>query len=212
MLFKPFASAALTSLLLLAPLLAFVPVAQAAEQAAFSVPVSAKVLEATLVLPDGQEGRLQVRDGGMITVRDNVTGEAYHFVPAVSESDAQRVEVMVLRGFKTESGDEGVEQIGDPQVLSLGGDSMALAAAFGLRLDGISEQRIDDSLIGQRHEALQHLAAGADGKPPAQESICCVSCGAYTVCSCVVNLNCGSCCTGDCCNDVRNEPKHDSYP
>ncbi|MDY7095876.1 MAG: hypothetical protein SX243_23120 [Acidobacteriota bacterium] len=183
---------------------------QAADQRPFSIPISPQVLEATLVFPDGSEGTVQVRDGSMITISDNATGETHHIVPALSKDEAGKVEVLMLRGFQTKSGASGVEQIGEPLSLSIGdnGDFPSPSGLFSIKFDSITSQLIEDDLVGLRHDSLQDLLSDED-PPVAQESECCVSCGAYTVCACVVNLNCGTCCSGDCCEGIRNEPKTD---
>lgn len=188
----------------------FVRAAQAVDQRPFSVPISPQVLEATLVFPDGSEGTVQVRDGSMVTISDNTTGETHHIVPALSKSEAGNVDVLMLRGFRTKSGASGVEQIGEPISLSVGdnGDFASPSGLFSIKFDSITSQLIEDDSVGLRHDSLKDLLSDEDPLVT-QESECCVSCGAYTVCACLVNLNCGTCCSGDCCEGIRNQPKHD---
>lgn len=172
--------------------------ALAAENHPYSIPVSPKVIEGTILLPDGQTGMIRVRDGAMITVRDDRTGETFKLVPAISTEDPGMVNVLVLRSFKTKSGDEGVEQVGDVQGLSLGADSdfSSIAGPFGLRFERVGDQLIEDATVGLRSDSLGQVLAQ---EKVIQESSCCVSCDGYTVCACSVNLLCGSCCASGCC-------------
>lgn len=172
--------------------------AHAGDDQAFAVPASAKVLEGTLFLPDGQTGTVRVRDGAMIRLHDNSTGETYTVVPAISKEDPGVVNVLVLSAFKMENGEEGVEQVGDIQTQTLGSDGgiNTIAGSFGVRFDRIGDQVIEDDIVGLRHDSLEQILAH---EKVIQESSCCVSCDGYTVCACSVNLLCGSCCASGCC-------------
>ncbi|MCB1057046.1 MAG: hypothetical protein KDD11_16210 [Acidobacteria bacterium] len=192
-----------------AVLAALGPTAYALGQPPFSIPVSPRVLKATVVLPDEQESTIQVRDGGMITLRDKETGDSYYLVPVISSENPKQVDVMVLRGLKTENGEEGIEQVGDQvRSLEIGNkdDRLDLPGAFSVRFVAITERIIDDEWVGLKADDLMELS-DSEGHMPIPEG-CCVNCGSYTICGCAVSNNCGSCCSDGCCGGV----KYQTYP
>lgn len=158
----------------------------AAHTEVFSVPVSKKIIEVEMVLPNGELARVSVREGAMITVRDEA-GNGYGFVPMLSSS---RVAGISLLEIKRQDTQDHVTQLDDPGSIRLGGKSLALETAIGtfdLKLVGVA---LREPAKPKRSAAAAKDKACCDGI--VVES-CCVTCGTLTVCGDSVALRCGEC-------------------
>src|SRR4051794_7865070 len=100
---------------------------------AFSVPISQKVVELEIILPNGQLAKVQARDGTMVTIRDSRNGYSYAFVPALDPTSNQ-LSIMTLS--LSSQGKDGGEHA---QFLSMF-DNLALGSSFDYAPGGVKFQ------------------------------------------------------------------------
>lgn len=163
---------------------------------AFSVPISDKVVELSVTLPDGKMAKIQAREGSMITVHDRVSGTTQGFVPQLENND-KTLSILVLQIFDLGSGKADVRQAGLTKGLIFGSSSEFAAPAGNFGIEPINVGKgsfpnarpVDPNRPLTNPEQLRKVYGSGGGD-------CCVRCHSYTVCATSVTLDCGACGSG----------------
>lgn len=182
------------ALLILAAGLAAGPQAIAAQGvldgAAFSVPVSDRVIEGELIFGDDSRVGFKVREGMMLTIRIQ-GGQSYGLSPLVEDNGEVQFAVYEL---ERSTAGERVREVGE-FVTGVGGTSAApTAMPLDVAVLDVSSRKFSvpppDDPASLTPEDLRGTYGLTD---------CCVNCGTRTICGCSVETSCGSCCSGECC-------------
>lgn len=173
----------------------------------FGLPRSGKILKADLDLPDGNQVAVLVRDGGLITLRDEVSGVIRGFAPVLNQPD-ETVSTLILeiKNIDIAKGLQSVVQLGDeplhlsmvekaplPAMGNLSASQSYLSYSRTADADQTDSERYFRTTNGRVDlGAMQDYAAsGAD--------TCCLNHGGYTVCSTAVQSDVGGCCAAHFC-------------
>lgn len=166
---------------------------------AFAVPRSDEVVQVEIILPGGGQAKVEVRDGTMLTIRDEELGSMYGFAmtvdPGAARATMTTVEISDLSG-----GGQAVKQVGGASENLVEGYPLEVSTPFGVfgfRLAGIVEGQFPNLRplknplkSGRTPSQLQKLFGKSGG------GTCCVTCGVLTICGTRVTLDCGSCDSG----------------
>jgi len=171
--------------------------AVSAQQKAYSVRVSDKIVRMEIQVADGRWIKVAVQEGEQARITDNEMKQDMAFIP-VRQQDGFRVRVFRIEKHPT--GDESmhfVEEI-DTKIGDIGYTKKA-PSTFSIRVlqvgDPINASHENTPAKGFCSGASDALTFkfGGGGR-------CCVTCGSTTSCGCAVEDYCGSCCSGGCCS------------
>jgi hypothetical protein len=177
----------------------------------FSVPISDKVVEGVITLPEGlmnlpaeraqdpsaREVHFALREGTMVTVRDDKTGYAVGWVvklEKVAGQDQPTFRPFEIGPYMTPQGlGEKATQTGALATIALGNEQefstklgLLLLASREIRDGNFPNMRLINP-NGANPQRLQKLYGKSGG------GTCCVSCGGITVCGSRVAMDCGEC-------------------
>ena len=162
---------------------------------AFSVPVSDKVLEGQVQLPNGSHADVVVRDGGMVTIRDERNG---YMLGLAAKVDDPAKKTVGVRAFDIHADGEGQAaeeipgtamdgaRIGRPHAVNAAGHEFEFqiqAIKQGIFPPGIASSRAQ----GAAPDTLQRIFGASGG------GTCCLTCSGFTVCASRVSMGCGVC-------------------
>jgi hypothetical protein len=173
--------------------------AVSAQQKAYSVRVSDKIIHMEIQVSDGRWIKVAVQEGEQARITDNEMKLDMAFIP-IRQEDGFRVRMFRIEKHPT--GDESmhfVEEI-DTKIGDIGYTKKA-PSTFSIRILQLG----DPSTAG--HEGIPakdscNKSSGASGDLTLKfggGGRCCVHCGGTTSCGCAVEDYCGSCCSGGCC-------------
>lgn len=164
-----------------------------AAQQPFGVPTSDRIVVAELTLPDSNQATVDVREGTLLTVKNQDLGYTIGLSPVIDESTGH-VEFLVVDVLETETGShvEFLSQIG----LEVGtfGSVATYMGDLDIQVEDVKVGKfprqpvVEPRRLGPR-ELEQQFGVTAGG-------VCCVTCGPWTICGSSVSLGCGSCDSG----------------
>jgi hypothetical protein len=139
--------------------------------------------EGVVTFRDGQSARFKTTPGTSLIVRDENTGVSYSFFSLISDTSGT-LEVRAIQGNPSGKSAWIPLSLEDSAVLS--GAKRASLRDSSFTVDFLSVHTDDSLASGQ--PSLRFLK---------NDGICCVTCGARTVCAASVTLTCGSCVAGE---------------
>lgn len=162
----------------------------------FAVPISDKVIRGRIELSEGQVAHFSVREGSMLTVRNEESGYWYGFVPEMAQGGRQ-VKFTPFEITPQNIGSERIDQLIGLEFESLFGEVSEFTPAresFAFVVEGIGRLKLNKidqtSPRSAQPRDLQKIFGASGG------GLCCVSCGVITVCGGSVTMSCGSCSGG----------------
>jgi hypothetical protein len=168
-----------------------------AEQKAYSVPVSQKIVNLEVQVPDGHWIKGAVLEGDQFRVEDHDLKVTMAFIPLTKAGGG-----VLVRVFRIEKHEDGNESIHFVEEIESGLGETAYtkkaAAAFSVRVVKVTEPPAE----GGGRPALKSSCKASSGSIALSKFIagrCCITCGGNTSCGCAVDDTCGSCCAGGCC-------------
>jgi hypothetical protein len=166
---------------------------------AFSVPRSDEVIQVEIVLPGGAQAKAEVRDGSLLTIRNDAGGGyLYGFAMAV-DAKSKRAAVTSVEIFDLPGGGQRVSQFGGPEDL-MSGSPLEVETSRG-----IFQFRLINIVTGKFPSIRPLKSPLKSGVSPSQlqaiygksgGGTCCVSCASITICANQVDMTCGSCDSG----------------
>jgi len=159
----------------------------------FAVPKSDLMVEGRLLLPGGGAADFQVRDGAMLSVRDEEMGFWYGFVPVIKGAINGRPYFLYYVISPQEGTEPAVRQVGEPVYFEAGSECKfpALDRSLDLQVRSVKEgvfRRIRvQKTDGLEARELQRMYGPSGG------GLCALSCGSSIFSANAVALDCGSC-------------------
>ena len=158
-----------------------------------SVPISARVIEGDLLLPDGRAAHFSVRDGAVLSVRSALDSYWYGIFVEIAGADDETIRFTVFEIQKNSDGEQNLELVGSP-LESRGGAAVEIQTMNGPFR--ITPQEVLFRLPMQDRISSQKSAVYQPPNTYDALGICCVTCDDMTVCGGAVNMPCGSCDSG----------------
>ena len=180
--------------------------AQADDGDARAIPQSKDRIRGSLTTPDGGKFKFDVRDGGMIRIRDDSTGETIGLLATFGEDPGQKDKVTLVEFRITD------HPSGAGESLTWSGQEYPIDLAEKREEVTQGGFVVNFTKVIEAPEPAARKSLDLFELPPdySGSSTCCISCGSYTVCACSVSASCGSCCAGACCGGGGNPgPFHD---
>ena len=163
--------------------------------AQFSVPTSNRVFSGVLLSSGKNLASFEIREGAMLTVRDEGKGLWYGWVPLVDSETGQ----VKLKGFELTARPDGPPDIAEvvKRLDVRVGEEVALQTSFeeydfSLAIQGISDKEFPTIPAVKNPkkmdaEILQKVYGASGG------GLCSLTCGPLTVTSTSVKMSCGVC-------------------
>ena len=168
---------------------------------AFTTPLSDRVIKFSITLPmppisekpESKKIDVTVRDGTIITIRDERNNYAYGFVPYLDKNN--QVFMMAFEIGDAPGGGDSLKQLAEPYTLSQVVQTRipTRQGNFLLNMESIDKwsfptiRPLDPKKPRPRPSELEKIYGKSGG------GSCCVSCGPLTVCATSVDMFCGSC-------------------
>ena len=167
-----------------------------ADQKAFSVPVSKKIVRLEVQVPDGHWIKAAVLEGDQLRIEDHSLKEIVALIPIIKSGN---LVVRVFRIEKHEAGEESMHFVEDiEQGFGETSYTKKTTATFSVRSIGTNEPSRDSNGRPATKNSCKD-EGNASFLTKVGGGRCCVTCGATTSCGCAVDDTCGSCCSGGCC-------------
>jgi hypothetical protein len=170
-----------------------------AQQKAYSVQVSNKIVHMEIQVPDGHWIKVAVQEGDQARITDRELELDMAFIPVRQDGG---IRVRAFRIEKHQGGDESMHFVEEFDV-NIGYISYTKKAAgtFAVKVIQVSAPPPDSSKGAAEKRGCSNLSGmTGDSSLDKLAGRCCVTCGSTTSCGCGVWDTCGSCCVGLCCS------------
>jgi hypothetical protein len=169
-----------------------------AQQKAYSVKVSDKIVHMEILVPDGHWIKVAVQEGEQARITDPELKLDMAFIPV---RQGVGIRVRAFRIEKHPSGDESmhfVEEI-DTNIGDIGYTKKATSAFAVKVVEMITPPAGSSSGLPAKGQCSNLGSILGDKVLAKAAGRCCVTCGGTKTCGCAVDDDCGSCCAGLCC-------------